>query len=192
MREVNGTDVRDAAAEMVRTLRPHAAADWSVPARGLEWDCRATAAHVAHDLLAYAGQLAALPDDGYLPMDLTVRPQAAVAQVLQVVTAAAGLLGAALDQAAPGARAWHWGPCDPSGFAALGVVETLVHTTDITGGLGIPWQPPAELSALALYRLFPDAPPGEPGAVLLWCTGRTALGALPRRASWNYRVARSA
>ena len=41
-----------------------------------------------HDLLAYAGQLAARPTTGYLPLDLTVRPDAAAADVLQVVTAA--------------------------------------------------------------------------------------------------------
>nr|WP_201749207.1 hypothetical protein [Micromonospora acroterricola] len=33
--------------------------------------------------------------------------------------------------------------------------ETLLHTHDITLGLGVPWQPPPRLSALVLRRLFP-------------------------------------
>ena len=57
-------DVEQAVAEMVRALGPHVAGDWRRPAGTLEWDCWTTAAHVAHDLLAYAGQVAARPDDG--------------------------------------------------------------------------------------------------------------------------------
>ncbi|MEV4811351.1 hypothetical protein [Micromonospora avicenniae] len=45
-----------------------------------------------------------------------------------MVTACAGLLAATVDAADPGTRAWHYGPCDPGGFAAMGVAETLLHT----------------------------------------------------------------
>ncbi|MFF2313266.1 hypothetical protein ACFVVJ_11785 [Streptomyces albidoflavus] len=68
-----------AVAETQRVLGPHTDADWSVPAGPLEWSCRDTAVHIAHDLLAYATQLAARPTDAYLPLDLTVRPEAAPA-----------------------------------------------------------------------------------------------------------------
>ncbi|MES4892299.1 hypothetical protein [Streptomyces sp. NPDC096012] len=82
-------DVDAAVAEMLRVLDPHTAKDSTMPAEPLEWTCRHTAAHIGHDLLAYAGQqLAAQPADAYLPIDLNVRPTASPAEVLQAVTAA--------------------------------------------------------------------------------------------------------
>ncbi|MFC1418916.1 maleylpyruvate isomerase N-terminal domain-containing protein [Streptacidiphilus cavernicola] len=183
------THLDRAVAEMVGVLGPHAAENWDVPAGGLEWSCWTTAAHVAHDLLAYAGQLAARPADGYLPFDLTVRPETPPGAVLQVVGAAGALLSGALAAADPGARAWHWGPCDPEGFAAMGVAEVLLHTHDITAGLGVPWLPPAQPCTVVLHRLFPDAPPGDPVRVLLWCTGRGDLPGHPRRSSWTWQAA---
>ncbi|WP_425271321.1 maleylpyruvate isomerase N-terminal domain-containing protein [Micromonospora arida] len=178
MSAVTGADLREAADEMTRVLLPHRDRDWSVPAGSLSWSCWTTAAHVAHDLLAYAGQVTGRPDDSYLPYDLRVSPDASPTQVLTVVRACAGLLAAAVDAAPPEVRAWHWGPCDPAGFAAMGVAETLLHTHDITLGFGVPWQPSQRLSALVLRRLFPDAPPGAAPEVLLWMTGR---GELPGR-----------
>jgi hypothetical protein len=68
----------------------------------------------------------------------------------------------------------------------MGVVETLVHAYDIAAGLGLDWRPPAELCAPALGRLFPEAPPGDPSAVLLWCAGREVLGGRPRQADWRW------
>ncbi|OIJ64239.1 hypothetical protein WN71_029150 [Streptomyces mangrovisoli] len=174
---------------MLEVLGPHAGADWSVPAGSLEWDCRATAAHVAHDLLAYAAQVAGRPDDAYLPLDLVVRPGTGPADVLRVVAACGGLLSGALAAAGPGMRAWHWGPCDAAGFAAMGTAETLVHTYDITRGLGVPWLPSGPLSAGVLRRLFPDAPPGDPARVLLWCTGRGDLAGHRRVTSWHWTAA---
>ncbi|MFI6269367.1 hypothetical protein [Micromonospora zamorensis] len=47
---------------MTRVLHPHHERDWSVPAGTLTWSCWTTAAHVAHDLLAYAGLLATAVD----------------------------------------------------------------------------------------------------------------------------------
>jgi len=68
------------------------------------------------------------PADAYLPIDLNVRPTASPSEVLQAVTACGGLLSSALATASPTLRAWHWGSCDPEGFAAMGVAETLLHT----------------------------------------------------------------
>ncbi|WP_328923519.1 hypothetical protein OG429_02005 [Streptomyces sp. NBC_00190] len=189
MRYIDNRDVTEAVSEMVRVLGPHDAEDWSVPAGSLEWSCWTTAAHIAHDLLAYAGQVAARPADAYLPFDLAVHSDSSPREVLQVVTACAGLLGSALATAGPEVRAWHWGPCDPPGFAAMGVAEVLLHTHDIAQGLGVPWLPPAPLCEAVLHRLFPDAPPGDPAHVLLWCTGRGDLDDRPRRTSWTWRAA---
>lgn len=186
---MRGVDVERAVTGMIRTLTPAVTADWRVPAGDLEWSCWTTAAHVGHDLLAYAAQVAGGADDAYLPFDLAVRPDAEPAQVLRVVSACGRLLSAAVCAADPGRRAWHWGPTDPGGFAALGVNETLVHTYDITRGLGIRWRPPADLSAGVLARLFPHAPAGDPAGVLLWCTGRIALPGRPRTRSWTLRAA---
>ncbi|MET8976092.1 maleylpyruvate isomerase N-terminal domain-containing protein [Streptomyces sp. NPDC004539] len=198
-------DLDAALAEMQRVLGPRTGDDWTVPAGPLDWTCRQTAAHIAHDLLAYAGQLAAQPADAYLPIDLHVRPTAPPAEVLQAVAACGGLLSSALVTADPTVRAWHWGPCDPSGFAAMGVAEILLHTHDITRGLSVDWLPPVSLSAAVLDRLFPAAPlspappaaalptaapSGDPVRVLLWCTGRGELDGLPRQTSWSWQAAR--
>ncbi|MBE1611985.1 DinB family protein [Actinopolymorpha pittospori] len=186
---MNGSDVGNALVEMVEVLTPQTDRDWQVRAGPLEWSCWQTAAHIAHDLLAYAGQLAARPDSAYLPYDLMVREGTSPADVLEVVKASSGLLQLALASADPATRAWHYGPCDPTGFAAMGVAETLLHTYDIAQGLGVPWRPPTDLSAAVLDRLFPHAPSGEPVAVLLWSTGRGELDERPPLTSWFWKAA---
>ncbi|MCX4750863.1 maleylpyruvate isomerase N-terminal domain-containing protein [Kitasatospora sp. NBC_01287] len=182
-------DVDLAVAELLRALSPQLAADWQVRAGTLEWTCAATAAHIAHDLLAYAGQVAARPAGAYLPFDLQVRPTATPDELLAVVRACGRLLSGALAAADPADRAWHWGPTDPSGFAAMGVAETLLHTHDITQGLRIDWRPPVDLCAKVLSRLFPTAPAGDPVEVLLWSTGRGPLGDREPLSSWVWKAA---
>jgi hypothetical protein len=186
---MNGRDVDQAVAEMVRLLTPYESSDWRCRAGTLDWSCWTTAAHVAHDLLAYAGQLAAQPDSAYLPFDLVVRHDASPRDILQIVRACGRLLSEALSAAQPTARAWHWGPTDPSGFAAMGVNETLMHTHDITQGLRIAWRPPESLCAAVLARLFPRAPAGDPVQVLLSSTGRADLDGQPRVTSWVVKAA---
>ncbi len=170
---MDSRDVDQVVAEMVRVLTPYASRDWQVRAGSLEWSCWTTAAHVAHDLLAYAGQVAARPGGAYLPFDLVVRADAPPREVLQVVIASGGLLSCAVAAGGPDARAWHWGATDPGGFAALGVNEALVHTYDIAQGLGISWLPPASPCAGVLARLVPRRSgrgPG-PGAAVVHRTG---------------------
>jgi hypothetical protein len=187
---VGAADVDAAAVEMMRVLRPRVGADWSVRAGSLEWTCWTTAAHVAHDLLAYAGQVAGRPGAAaYLPFDLVIASDASPGDVLDVVGACATLLGRAIAGASPSDRGWHWGPCDPEGFAAMGVAETVLHTYDITRGLGAAWLPPPSLCSAVLRRLFPDAPQGDPTRVLLWSTGRGDLDGHPWVTSWRWKAA---
>lgn len=162
-----------------------------VPAGSLNWSCWQTAAHVAHDLLAYAGQVAARATVGYLPFDLVIAPEAAPRDVLAVASACGRHLSGAVANAGDGPVAWHWGMSDAAGFAAMGVAETLVHTYDITRGLGVAWRPPELLCQLVVHRLLPNSPPGPAREVLLWATGRAELIGQPRVGEWVWRAALS-
>jgi hypothetical protein len=93
--------------------------------------------------------------------------------------------------APPGTRAWHpMGVGDPEGFAAMGVVEVLVHMRDVAAGLGFGWTPPEELCGRILYRLFPDSPAGTPRwETLLWATGRGEVAGQERLGEWRWHAA---
>jgi hypothetical protein len=168
---------------------------WGNPAGSLEWDCWETVEHIADGLFAYATQLTpATPEGGYVPIAMTsTRPGGAesaihvdrekgAAGLLQAVEACGALLVSMVTTASPGTRAWHpHGTSDPEGFAAMGVTEILVHGHDAAQGLGVLWEPPADLCARVLSRLFPDAPAdARPWAALLWATGRGDLPDQPR------------
>jgi hypothetical protein len=191
MTSVDGEHVEAAVDEMHRVLSPHVGADWQVRASSLEWSCWETAAHLADVLVKYAAQVAGGATTSYLPFDLAVRPSSPPGEVVQVVAACGRLLSRAVERAGPEAVAWHWGLSDGAGFAAMGVAETLVHTHDITHGLGIGWRPPEPLSQVSLDRLVPDAPPGLASDVLLWVTGRADLDGHPPVGEWVWRAARS-
>jgi hypothetical protein len=191
MGPVGGEHVEEAVAEMVGVLGRLGDADWRVPAGALEWSCWQTAAHVAHDLASYAAQVAGRATEGYLPCGLVTAADAAPREVLQVAAACGRLLSVAVERAGPGPVAWHWGMSDAAGFAAMGVAEVLVHTYDITQGLGVAWFPSESLSRLVAARLLPDAPPGPASEVLLWATGRADLPGQHRVSEWVWRAAQS-
>jgi Mycothiol maleylpyruvate isomerase N-terminal domain len=186
---VTSEDIYAAARAAQAVFRPVLYEDWARPAGSLQWSCRDTAIHIAHDLVAYSLQLSGQINEAYLPIDLGVRSTASLRQVLATVGASATLLAQSVAAAEPSARGWHWGPTDPGGFAALGVNEMLVHTWDIAQGLSVRWQPPAGLCSAVLERLFPDAPAGDPVKGLLWATGRMELPGRPRLVSWTVRAA---
>ena len=110
----------------------------------------------------------------------------------EAVDAAVAAMVAALAQCEEdaGPIAWHWGMCDASGFAAMGTAEVLVHTFDITQGLGVAWLPPDSLSEGVVARLLPDLPPGPPAQTLLWSTGRAVFEGRPPVTDWVWRPGR--
>ena len=117
MSSVGSQHVEEAVAEMLAVLTPQEELDWQARAGSLEWCCWKTAAHVAHDLTSYAGQVAARATAGYLPFDLVIVPEAAPRDVLGVVSACGRLLSNTVASAGAGPVAWHWGMSDAAGFA---------------------------------------------------------------------------
>ncbi|WP_438817310.1 GNAT family N-acetyltransferase [Streptomyces actuosus] len=190
MRIMGGDQVEQAVEGCLETLRPAADRDWdAVRAGRLEWSCRRTAEHIASDLIAYAGQLAGRVQNRYAPFEITFEGSedglepAGTADVLDVIGTTGALLAAAVRTAPREARAFHpfpFGGADRSGFAAMGVTEVLLHTHDIAEGLGVAYEPPAQLAEDVLTLLFPHVRPGSAAwPTLLWATGR---GDLPGRA----------
>ncbi|KUN07479.1 acetyltransferase [Streptomyces yokosukanensis] len=196
MRLTNGDDVTEAVAGCTAVLRTVVDRDWTAVRAGrLEWDCRATAVHVADDLIAYAANLAGGAQDAYVPFELTLDEGTDNAGLLHVVETTGALLAATVRTAPPGARAFHPYPfrsADRVGFAAMGIAEVLLHTHDMAEGLGIAYEPPGDLAASVLACLFPHVQPGPaPWPTLLWATGR---GELPGRSPvtewrWNNNLA---
>lgn len=199
---VSPSDVTEAVRLAVEALRPAVSADWSGKAGDLEWDCWETAEHLADDLFAYAGQLAPSnpPQDGNVPfgwerkhpdgpiLTIYVDRTEGAAALLQVLDASATFLAAVVAFVPATTRAHHtFGVSDPEGFAAMGVVETLIHTRDLAEGLGVDWTPPVDLCSRVLARLFPDAPTDtDPWSALLWSTGRIELPGRPRLTKWRW------
>lgn len=186
----------------VAVLREAPPAAWDGQAGSLEWDCWETAEHLSDALFSYAVTLGPRtpPVDGDVPFANESRrpggPDTAIhadraagpAGLLLVLEACGALLVAMVRTTPSRVRAYHsFGVSDPEGFAAMGVVETLVHTYDLADGLGLAWVPPADLCSRALARLFPEAPGTTgPWLTLLWATGRAALPGHPRRATWRW------
>ncbi|MFD9333398.1 GNAT family N-acetyltransferase [Streptomyces sp. NPDC060028] len=182
-------DVDKAVSLTTQALRDVAHLDWSAPAAGLEWSCHDTAVHVAGDFTAYAAQLTGRATGAYVPFEITADPGTTPDGLVEIITATGGLLSAAVRAARPGDRAWHpYGTAGADGFAAMGIVETLLHTHDILGGLGVHgWEACPELSAQVLDRLFPHVPRGDDAwRTLLWATGRGELPGLPRQTAWRW------
>lgn len=199
---VDSGHVRSVVAQAVTALRQVADQDWQVPAGGLDWSCWETVEHVADDLFSYAGQLAAEqpPTDHYVPwgykhtrdgapaLTVYVKPEHGTDGLLQVLDAAGGLLAASVQVSPPERRGFHpYGISDASGFAAMGIVEVLVHLHDTARTLKFDWSPEPDVCTRVLARLFPDAPGGQdPWETLLWATGRGELPGHPRQTSWRW------
>lgn len=148
--------------------------DWDTPVDGLNWSCRETAEHLA--TLAY-GPVLATRARSFEPLALMVRDDASVEEVVRTARALALVLAEVARAAPPAARAFHpAGMADASGFLAMGMDEFLVHTHDVVRSLGGEFQPPDELVAAVLDRLFPWWPRAEtPWDALRWANGRISI-----------------
>lgn len=180
--------VRTAAEDTTSALEKGADQDWRGKAGDLDWSCRETLSHIALGVVGYAGLLIARPTDRYITLFSSIDGHAPVPAALEGIRIASTLLAGTVRDTEPDARAWHpYGHSDAAGFAAMGVLELVVHGRDIAQAVGVEYTPSDALAAPVVERLFPDAPAGHsPAETLLWCTGRASLPGLPRRGAWRW------
>ena len=173
------------------TLDPALDRDWSVPAGSLEMGCRDVLDHLASALAYYAGQIATGTPVRRVPIRDGEATHTA-AELLEIVETAATIVQRVAEATPPESRAYHrMGSADVEGFVAMGCVEITVHAWDIANGLGVAFDPPAELLPKLLNRLFPWAPTGHDAwATFLYCVGRIPLGDLPHQhKAWGWHAA---
>jgi hypothetical protein len=118
---------------------------------------------------------------------------ASSADALQFALAGSAILAAVVRSASPEARAYHpTGNADPAGFAAMGCAEVLVHGEDVARGLGLTLDPPREVCARTVARLFPhlgDVSDLDPWTALLWATDRVEVPGRQRQKGWRWQGA---
>lgn len=191
---VTADDLEAALACVATTVGPGTDQDWTaLPGTG-EWDCRHTVEHLGDCLMSYAAQLVARPAGRYVRFLAVVDEDASAAEVLEFAVAGGRMLAATVRTAGPRVRAYHpTGMADPEGFAGMGCVEVLLHGADVASGLGLPLDPPRDLCARVLARMFPkvsaDLADVDPWEALLWATGRLDLPGHERRTAWRWRGA---
>jgi hypothetical protein len=190
---VSAADLDAAVACLAATLRPAAEKDWTtVPGTG-DLDGWHTAEHVGDCLLSYAAQLVSRRANGFVPFLAALEKDASSADALEFAAAGGAILAAAVRAAPPEARAFHpTGTADPAGFAAMGCAEVLVHGEDVARGVGLALDPPREVCARTVARLFPhlgDVSDLDPWTALRWATDRVEVPGRPRQPGWRWRGA---
>jgi hypothetical protein len=185
---VGGDDVRRSLAAVADLLTR--VGDAAAPVPAMDADVRGVVTHVGSCLAFYAHDLVAGPR-AVTAVDVVGRADADLGGLTASPRAWGEVLARVVDAVPPGERGWHPdGMPDATGFAALGCAELLLHGEDVAQGLGLAFDPPADVAAAVLARLFPDvAPAHDAWTALRWATGRGDLPGQPRPTSWKYAAA---
>lgn len=188
---MDGADVLAAAEQCRALLEPRVSDDWSAPVPGLEHTVSSVVAHIAATMVWYSIDIWNAPDLTVDGVKVEENPGAPNATLLASVTGGARTLAATLDSASPQQRGFHpFGSPDPTGFAAMGCDELLVHGDDAARGLGVTFAPDPALAAAVLARLYPQHEVGDdPWRTLLWANGRIDLGGRDRQTRWRWHSA---
>ena len=175
--ELGPEDVLVAAAISQQVLGTVLDEDWTKLAGTLEWTCQRTLDHLIDGTVFYSGQVANQAHKR-LPPIRRGDPNATIEDLLTTVDTVAHIFAATLQSASTEGRFFHpAGMADRSGYAAMSCVELLVHSSDISAGLGVPFAPPSELCERVIRRLFPwidDVGP-DACATMRWTTGRLEI-----------------
>ncbi len=166
--------VQAAAAVVVAALEPGLDADWSVRAGELDWTVDRTISHMTGAPAKYAFYLSSR-STRYVairagwPVDDATRQER-----LEAIEACAAALAGVAATAPKDAFGFHVGGMqNAEQFLAKACYELLIHTYDVTRGLGLPYQPPEELSRLVIEHHYPSRDEQRPvWPYLLWLSGR--------------------
>lgn len=142
--------VQAAAAAAVAALQPGIDADWSVKAGDLEWSVDRTIAHMTGAPAKYAFYLSSR-STRYVAVRVWPEADATRQERLEAIEACAAALAGVAASAPRGAVGFHvTGMQNAEQFLAYACYELLLHTYDVTCGLGLPYEPPEQLCRLVL------------------------------------------
>jgi len=165
--------VEAAAAVVVAALRPGADADWSVRAGDLEWGVDRTIAHMTGAPGKYAFYLSSR-STRYVAVRVWPEADATRQERLEAIEGCAAALAGVAATAPESAFGFHVsGMRSAQQFLAMACYELLVHTYDVTCGLGLPYEPPEELCRLVIEHCYPGQDQQRPvWPFLVWLSGR--------------------
>ncbi|MBO0832357.1 MAG: hypothetical protein J2P29_10340 [Actinobacteria bacterium] len=175
--------VEAVAAVVVAALRPGIDHDWSVRAGDLTWSVDRTVAHMTGAPAKYALYLSSR-STRYIAVRIWPEPDATRQERLEAIEGCATALAGVAATAPEDALGFHVsGMRNAQQFLAMACLELLVHTYDVTGGLGLPYQPPEELCRLVIEHCYPgQAITNHPvWPFLVWLSGRPH----PAAAGWG-------
>ena len=145
-------DLDELSALVADTWTAAAELDWSVSAAGLDWSCLHTADHAVDCVYAPAFFLASRNTEAYPEIggDLTLGPAATPERLVQSLRIATRLLIGVVNDAPDGVRAILFRRPKvelgaPGDFVPRAAVELILHSHDVSAGLGVPFDPPADL-----------------------------------------------
>jgi hypothetical protein len=165
--------VEAAAAAVVAALQPGVDADWSVRAGDLEWSVEQTIAHMTGAPAKYAFYLSSR-STRYIAVSVFPSVDATRRERLEAIEGCATALAGVAATAPEDAFGFHVsGMRNAEQFLAMACEELLVHTYDVTCGLGLPYGPPEELCRLVIEHSHPGQDEQRPlWPLLLWLNGR--------------------
>jgi hypothetical protein len=151
-------DVVAAGSVVEAALRPLAHHDWSVRAGPLEWDVERTISHMIGATAKYTLYLASRCDH-FVAFAVTRWPEVTNDEVIDSIVPVAAGLAAVATVTPHDVRAFHvTGPSSATDYVGRACVELLVHTDDALAGLGVAFEPPADLCQRVLAQQYPDVP----------------------------------
>lgn len=140
-----------------------------MPSANAGWSCRRTLEHLCE--LRYSFDLATRASKDR-PYARSTVPDSPIEALISTAHGEALLLSEVARSAPAGAQGYHpAGMADVEGFLAMAMDEQLIHSSDIATAFGSFFEPPAELVACLLDRLFPGGRNKKTHGAR--CTGRT-------------------
>jgi hypothetical protein len=175
--------VEAAAAVVVAALQPGVDGDWSVRAGDLDWSVDRTIAHMTGAPAKYAFYLSSR-STRYVAVTMMPALDATRRERLEAIEGCAAALAGVAATAPEDAVGFHVsGMQNAEGFLAMACEELLVHTYDVTCGLGLAYEPPEELCRLVMEHFHPGQYEQHPvWPLLLWLNGRYH----PATAEWGH------
>lgn len=146
------TDLCDLAAYVAATWSAAADLDWSAQAGTLEWTCLRTADHAVDCVWAPVFFLASRRQDRYpdIGADMAIGEGANPARLVESLDMASRVLCAVIRDTPPGVRSVIFRRPEvlvgaPPDYAPRAAMELILHAHDVGLGLGVEFEPDAEL-----------------------------------------------